>query len=544
MVNLKVVDSLEKVFLKDKLEKFKEIQEIKAFKGERISFQIILKSIDYKKYSLDLKIKSELKNIRKYRVGYVPSEFPTYEERADENYITVEPGLFPDVLYPLEGKIDVYEYTNTTIWVTIDIPKRVESKKYNVKIELENEEIQIVREIEIDVCDVELPESDLIYTDWFHSDCIATYHNVKVFSEEYWKLVEKYMKLAKRTGVTQILTPIFTPPLDTEIGGERPTVQLVDIKYDNGEYTFKYGKFERWVRLAQKVGFKYFEMAHFFTQWGAKYTPKIIVKQNGRFIKKFGWHVKASSKEYKEFIDNFLPSLVQEIKKMGIENNVYFHISDEPAEKYDEGLKCYEKARSIVEKHLKEFKIIDALSNVEIYNRGIVDIPIPAIDRIEPFLEKQLKEKWCYYCCAQATDVSNRFFAMPSVRTRIIGVQLYLYNMIGFLQWGFNFYYSRLSKEPIDPYKTTDAKQGFPSGDSFIVYPYKNGATESIRSVVFYEALQDRMMLKLLEQKIGRKETEKEVQKIGGNITFKQYPHDKEFLYKLKNRVIEILTNK
>ena len=35
-----------------------------------------------------------------------------------------------------------------------------------------------------------------------------------------------------------LLTPVFTPPLDTAVGGERRTVQLVDVKAEGNQYTF------------------------------------------------------------------------------------------------------------------------------------------------------------------------------------------------------------------------------------------------------------------------------------------------------------------
>ena len=86
--------------------------------------------------------------------------------------------------------------------------------------------------------------------------------------------------------------------------------------------------------------------------------------------------------------------------------------------------------------------------------------------------------------------------------------------MKGFLHWGFNFYYSQFSKRKINPFFETDAggatpinttDSGFPSGDSFAVYPGENGALESTRLVVFHEALQDLSAMRLLESEIGHK---------------------------------------
>ena len=106
-------------------------------------------------------------------------------------------------------------------------------------------------------------------------------------------------------------------------------------------------------------------------------------------------------------------------------------------------------------------------------------------------MEHDIENLWAYYCCGQGNKVGNRFFAMPHYRGRILGLQLYKYGMEGFLQWGYNFYYSSQSVYEINPYTTTSADRGFPSGDAFTVYPGKNGPLPSARGFVFLDALQD-----------------------------------------------------
>lgn len=45
-----------------------------------------------------------------------------------------------------------------------------------------------------------------------------------------FEIFENYLKNATLNGMNMLLTPFFTPPLDTFIGGERTCVQLVDIE--------------------------------------------------------------------------------------------------------------------------------------------------------------------------------------------------------------------------------------------------------------------------------------------------------------------------
>ena len=148
---------------------------------------------------------------------------------------------------------------------------------------------------------------------------------------------------------------------------------------------------------------------------------------------------------------------------------------------------------------------------------------------------------WTYYCCGQYKGTSNRFMAMPSYRNRVLGLQLYKFGCVGFLQWGFNFWYSQYSKRRINPFEETDAGEAFPSGDSFVVYPGENGQPlVSLRYKVFYDAFQDLRALKLLESKIGREKTLALLEN-GTPISFKDYPHSAEWLLETRERINKVI---
>lgn len=77
---------------------------------------------------------------------------------------------------------------------------------------------------------------------------------------------------------------------------------------------------------------------------------------------------------------------------------------------------------------------------------------------------------------------------MPSYRNRILGLQIYKFNIEGFLQWGYNFYYNQYSLKKINPYIISSADKAFPSGDAFSVYPVTNGAGLSLRANIISSA--------------------------------------------------------
>lgn len=479
-------------------------------------------------------------------VGLAPSELPTFAE-PDEAYLRTTPGLYPDPLLPLQEGIRAYPGQWRSLWVTVSLPSRKEAAiaanangaPYPVELTLTDAEGNRLgaERLELEILDAELPDQKLIHTEWFHCDCLATQYGVEVFSEEHWKWIEAYLDNAVRHGINMILTPMFTPPLDTAVGGERPTVQLVQVELmDDGRYRFDFSQLDRWIRMCQGLGIRYFEMSHLFTQWGAKAAPKIVALVDGEERRIFGWDTEADGEAYGEFLNQFLPELVAFIREQGLQDAVYFHVSDEPV---TENLESYRKARALLKNHLEGFRFFEALSDYSFYEEGLVPIPVPANNHIEPFLENGVSPLWTYYCCGQHNGgVSNRFFAMPSSRNRVLGMQLYKFSIDGFLQWGFNFWYTQYSKRAIDPYRVTDAGGAFPSGDSFVVYPGADGPIDSIRWEVFREALQDLRAMELLESRIGKQAVVALLEEeLSDPISFRMYAPDPQWLLHRRERI-------
>lgn len=533
------LSSLEKVFLEKNLSASEVLKSGSMFKNEIYSFQVAYKlhSNGHRRVPCKVEIESELTDfIQVNTVGLVPSEFPCHPD-ADENYLRKEPGLFPDPLYELQDQtLYLVEEYWRSLWIRVKPSEEVLPGTYPIKILFKTEE-EILNSIvfEVTILNAKLPKQKLIHTEWFHSDCIADYYKVKVFSEEHWNLMKKFIKMATEYGINMILTPVFTPPLDTAIGGERTTVQLVKVIKDKDKYTFDFSLLERWIQMCQRCGVEYFEIAHLFTQWGAKHAPKIMGYEQGTYKQLFGWETDATGEEYQGFLQQFFMHLLPVIEKYKLQDYCYFHISDEPRQEH---LENYKAAVANVEEVLEGYPIIDALSNYDFYKNKIVKRPIPANNHIEPFLENKVPHLWTYYCCSQYKEVSNRFFAMPSARNRIIGVQLYKYNIVGFLHWGYNFWNAQFSAFSINPFQVTDCDRAFPSGDPFLVYPGKNGPIPSIRLLVFHEALQDLRAMQYLETLKGKEFVIQLIEEgLSEEITFKQYPKETQYLLKLREKI-------
>ena len=305
-------------------------------------------------------------------------------------------------------------------------------------------------------------------------------------------------------------------------------------KTDIDSDTFAFDKLSRWVEMCKRCGVEYYEVAHMFTQWGANFTPNIYASVDGTYKRIFGWDKSSTGDEYKEFLDAYLPALKKAFTEMGIADKCFFHVSDEPSVDH---LESYLSCKALLEKHLAGFKFIDALSDITFYNSGAVKKPVPATNHIKPFLDANIDGLWAYYCIGQYKDVSNSFAYMPSARTRILGAQLFKYDIEGFLQWGYNFYNSQFSDYPIDPYYSGDCEGFGPTGDAFQVYPGYDGMPEdSLRLMVVFHGIQDLRAMQLLAS-LTDKKTVVDMIDAEGEVEFDKYPKSKEYIFELRRKI-------
>lgn len=548
-----LASSLEKVFADERPSTLVN-REFTALKGDTITVQLVYKKFDSRACVPNLYYQVAVEGAPNgYAIRMVelmPSNVPCVGG-ADDNYMRKTPGMYPDLLSPSDGVIKLLTHQYRSVWIDLPI-EDVKKGEYQVKIkatpipdiynprpdEVMKTEQSYEETITIQVLEAQLPESQLIHTEWFHVDGIVDYYGVEVFSETFWEYTENFIAYASHNcAMNMLLTPIFTPPLDTKIGGERTTIQLIGVVQEGEQYTFDFKNLVKWCEICKKHGVKYLEISHFFTQWGAYKTPKIVATVNGKEEKIFGWHVSAQDPTYKNFLGQLMPQLLECLQKSGYgKEGLYFHVSDEPVEEH---MESYQNAKALVKDLLNGYKIIDALSSVDFYKSGLVEIPVPANDHIEPFMSEDIDERWVYYCIAQNYLVPNRFFAMPSARNRIMGVLMYQYNVKGFLHWGYNFYNTQYSIESINPFMTTDCGMAFNSGDAYLVYPGKNGEVlGSIRNEVQMQAIRDLSACQLLESLTDRQTVLDIINNdLGYEMTFKQYPTSDYYLFHVREQI-------
>ena len=557
---IKPISSLEKVFLDSLMTDFPTTDRVSALRGERVSFQIAYTAgrekdpVDRLSYTVALS--GSLAPLARIRsVENVPVTYPVFPDCNDDNYLRKTPGLYPDLLSPLSyvgedapyGKVIPVTGLLRALWIDFTIPENFPAGKAMLTVRFSHESKDACETtFTVDVIAAALPKQELFYTEWFHCDALAQFYRVPVWSDEHFRLIGNFARTARENGVNLLLTPVFTPPLDTAVGGERLTTQLVKVTKTGDSYAFAFDLLDRYLDVITAAGIEYYEISHLYTQGGACHAPKIVAEVNGKEERIFGWDTDSRSEEYTAFLRAFLKAFLAHMKTRGEDKKCFFHISDEPQLQHIEN---YRRCKEAIGDLLEGYVVMDALSNYEFYRDGLVKTPIPCSNHIKPFLEAKVPGLWTYYCCGQCVDVSNRLIAMPSWRNRVIGLQLFRYDIVGFLQWGYNFYNNCHSGNDVNPYIDLSGEYWVPAGDTFSVYPGLHGeALESLRLIVFYEGVNDMRALQLCASLCGKEKTIRALEKAYGRpISFDDCPHSADVILKVRetiNRMIRLAVKK
>ena len=483
------------------------------------------------------------RSIEARRIGYVPVVLDSTFEMDD--YYEIRPEhVYPDVLEPVDLRhLNCQPGYNQAFHFTVKDSDRIPVGDSRVTVSFFVAGKKMARtSFTIRKLAARLPEQRCISTAWMHYDGLVAQHNVRPFTREYYKILGSYVDAAVYSGQTMLLVPLFTPAFDTEIGGERRTIQLLGIcEGEDGHFTFDFSEMHRFIKFALAHGIKQIEMPPLFTQWGAEHAPKIMVKRpDGRTVRRFGWETDSLSEDYRRFLSDLLPALVAEIRAIGMEEKTFFHVSDEPDKSHRER---YAACKELVMPLIGNCRTLDACGDIAFAGKSEREYAVPVEYKLRPFIEAGIRPLCTYFCGnPQGGYYPNRFITQPLARLLVLGASLYRYDIDLFLHWGFNFYNSFLSRREISPYGNTDCDIQYVAGDGFIVYPNYADlcCNPTLRLCAMREMFRLSRILYLLEEKLGR-DAVLAILDEEGIVDFGNYPRKtgwmEGFLYRLCDRL-------
>ena len=547
MLKTKLTSSLEKAFIDDNIASFPSVTEVTALRGERFSAQLLYVD-EGPEYSLacrpfmNITVSGDLaKYVTVRDVRNVPVDRPVVPGYTDSQYLRTTPGIYPDLLTPLRygGKVVPGRDKLRSLWIEVEPGCEIEGKS-ELSFTLSYEDFSVTERLGVNIISKELPHDGIYFTQWLYCDCLADYYNVPAWSERHWQIIENFSRLYAKRGRNMIYTPLLTPALNVLPPFERTPSQLVDVTLDGGEYTFGFEKVDRWVDMCDRLGIKYLEISHFFDQMKAAHSAKVYATVDGEAKPLFTWDTLSDDPEYVRFLREMVTAFLEHMKARGDDKRCLFHISDEP---YLDYIDHYTKIKNSIADVVEGYPIMDALSDYEFYKTGALPMPVPTTTKVMEFIKNGVPNLWTYYACWELVGYSNCYVAMPSWRTRSLGMQLFKYNIKGFLHWGYNYYNNRASGDAINPYLDLGGEDWVPAGDTFCVYPGQDGTPlESIRSITMDEVMQDIRAMKLAESLTSHEAVVKAMEcALGREITFDRCAESAAEMQSVRDAVNKII---
>jgi hypothetical protein len=469
--------------------------ELDAARNSKISFQVGFHSNMKDQTQIACAIEAkELKPLVRY-VGLVPlPHFNTDVRQEELDGIGYLPGLLPDPLYPLT-KVDADPFASRSFWVTLNIPSHIEPGEHNYVVKLswkegkEEKTKDLTLKLQVSSLIIK-PRQNFHVTHWWRGEATSLYYKTDLYSERWWQLTRAQMKnLIEHGNDVAFIQNLF----ELREVFKNPCQMLIINEMSPGKYTFDWSIIKRFVDMCKELGYKKFEWGHLWLYWGVEDAMHVYTKRNGKYELLWDKDLKATSPIYINFLEQYLPELHMFLQKENILNDSYFHLSDEP---WSEHVANYKRARDILRRIAPWMKVMDALSDVRYGREHLTDIPVPIISSAQDYIKEGIPH-WVYYCTGPRDKWLNRLYDTPLAKIRMSGWLFYRFKALGFLHWGYNYWYKLDKEEALNPFEEGAgyAYPGIASGDPFIVYPGPDGPYDSIRWEVFAESLQDYAIL-------------------------------------------------
>jgi len=384
------------------------------------------------------------------------------DDVPDDEIVGEAPGWYPDPLLDLPLTLEAGR--TRAVWVTIHVPKDAPTGAFRSAVVVRQGSRELARvPFRLHVASPEVPaDRTLRVTNWFRVDDRHTkqFYGAAQFSEKWWTLLDNLARVMAEYRQNVVLTP---------------TLDLVELRPEEGEPRFGFDRFDRWVETFQRAGtIGFVEGEHLVGRAGGYDEPLVVpvLLREGETVRKV--ELPLDDPRVQRFLDAFLPALNRHLEEKGWKPIYLQHILDEP---HGDEPAAYARIAALAKHHLPGVPTIDAIDAHDVPEalRDASDLWVPQLGRFDeqvPLLAERQRaghEVWFYTCLFPRGRYMNRLMDLPLLKTRLLHWLNYRYSLTGFLHWGWNFWTP-------EPMKDTQAVINMnltllPSGDAFIVYP-------------------------------------------------------------------------
>lgn len=408
----------------------------------------------------------------------------------------------------------------SALWVELKVPADAKPGDYTVRVRLysamyDEDEVLVAEEsIPLHVYSYVMPESKdfKFYLDlWQHNSNIARKHDVKLWSDEHFAILDSYAESLAALGQKSIFICASESPWGgwSSAANQRHNGNLYEysiigiIREPDGSFTYDYTKMQRYIDLCTSKGISGdIEVFGLVNIWENKYiSKKALCQEYGEYIRLRYLDKADGCMKYMRDLDQ-IKDYIKSLETYFIATKQIDRVriaADEPSD-----IEKYRKNISIICELAPAFRFKTAINHVEFieeFGDKINDFApylrcvCNKYEKLIEYKSEHPNKKFLWYV-ACSPDHPNTFLCSPLTESRLLPIITSYLRFDGFLRWNYTVW-------PNDPRK--DIRYGhWRTGDTNFVYPGYNGKVMlSLRYKNFQRGIYDYEMLEQIRRKKG-----------------------------------------
>lgn len=443
----------------DGLRPFAEGIELTAWRGERVSAQLVVQA------------DGSHENLR-----FRPSEVVFGGSR-----IAIEPRFIRYTLADGKPQGDILDAArslplpagrNRPVWIQLDVPAETAPGDYRGELAIDSDRSSLTVPVRLRVLPAVLPPPERwgFHLDlWQHPQAVARWHDVPAWSDAHLALLEPSMKRLAAAGQKTITCAIIEEPWNGQTYDHFPAMIEWRRKAD-GTWSYDYTIFDRWVGfMSVRCGMEHARIhCYSMLPWSLKF--RYFDEAENRHV---DLALQPGSDAYDEFWGRFLGDFTRHLQAKGWLERTRIAVDERPDAQMRGAL-------GTLARHAPGLQVASAINHPSDLTKDVDDIS-PIISHTDRFPGELLDARrtaghlTTFYVCTHPPR-PNTFTFSPPAESEWLPLFAAANGFDGFLRWAWHSWVE-------DPLVSTDFTS-WPSGDCFLVYP-------GDRSSVRFERLRD-----------------------------------------------------
>lgn len=464
-----------------------------AFRNEIVSMQFAVRSAEaLKPFSAACDASGESGG-NVLPCSWVQIRYPGYVPVVERGELMADPLM-------TSAPVEIKPNWTQGVWLTIRIPRDAAAGEYSGRLEIHAGAESKRFEISLHVLDLTLPDINkgpFYLTIWQDPAAVARVADVPLWSPAHWKLLEAYARNLADHGERSISTSIIYDPWRSQTGFVYPSMVQWRFPgtYKTGEasrFQFDFSVFDRYVEMMMKAGIDK-DIQCFSMVDGPGRTSLCNIGYTDTTTGKLRicpTHV--GDADYKDVWGAFLPALVRHLNERGWLDRTYMGFDEKPGA-------IMQGIFSVLKADAPELKVALAggSSSEESATAGNLILYYGALRRrdvVRRLLEERRNVGPTTFYTACGTASPNTFIYSPQWESRMFPWIAFQYGLAGYSRWAYQSWPSDVLKAP---------ESRWHSGDSFFVYPGKDGPIDSTRWELMRQGIEDFEALDMLKERIA-----------------------------------------